>query len=122
MRRSLEYGTYGTSHSGMPVGAENFYLSIGESEADLSLAKIRASPNATLGQVLNRLGYNANSAESEGYLLLDDTPLGELIPLGHVVAGRTERLPMPITAKKQTRASSNGVYHSASRSSQWTLA
>ena len=60
-------------------------------------------------QVLKRLGYNANSAESDGYLLLSDTPMAELVPLGHIVPGRTERLPMPILAKKQTRPTAEGA-------------
>ena len=60
-------------------------------------------------QVLKRLGYSANSAESDGYLLLSDTPKAELVPLGHIVPGRTERLPLPILAKKQTRPTSEGA-------------
>ena len=79
---------------------ETVYLSVGESPEDQTAYPLRCSPSATLGQLLSRLGFDPDSAQSDGFYLVADTPVSELIPMGHLVAGRTSKLPLVLTATR----------------------
>jgi hypothetical protein len=88
---------------------DTLYVAVAESDDAHELYAVRCSTDAQLGHVLRRLGYDANTATCDGYILVPETLMAELIPLGHLVPGRTSKLPLHITAARDFSASTGGA-------------